>query len=242
MQLLLRLLLSFNLLLPTPLLQRAMFFGQNATTSGGGSAPVATTKTCSNDNAGATTLTCTWSTDPAIGEAIVCGVNGFTSGLTYSITDSNSNTYTAQGSQFMSTVSSMSIYMQNFYFLNLPTSIHTTTFNLTGGVGTFIFVLCDSATGVLTSGAADGQSTGSISSGTNLTLGSITTTAKDWVFCSTTSSGGSGISAGAGFTAGAVQASNEFAEYLVQGASGLISPTATLSTSDQGAGVCSAFK
>lgn len=203
-------------------------------------APIATTKTCAGDTAGSTSVSCTPSTSYAIGESIVCGVNSLTTALTYTVTDSNSDTFTAQGSQTTFNINGTNTYAQNFYFLNLTTSISAVTFNMSGS-GSFPSMMCQSATGVA-AGGADGQSTGSISSGTTLTSGSITTTAKDWLVCQGTTQGGITLSAGAGFTYSSHPNSNNGTEYLVQSSAGSITPTMTLDNSAFAGIVCSAFK
>lgn len=68
MQLLLRLLLSFNLLLPTPLLQRAMFFGQNTSTSGSGGPSYVFVNSASN---ACSAHTCTVTYSPTAGHEII---------------------------------------------------------------------------------------------------------------------------------------------------------------------------
>lgn len=63
-----------------------------------------TGKTCTNNSNSSSPVTCTWSTNPAIGETIHCWIVNYATGA-FSGTDNGStpNTYTANGSQYNGT-------------------------------------------------------------------------------------------------------------------------------------------
>src|SRR5208282_1366693 len=202
----------------------------------------ATTKTCAA-LAGSTPVTsepCTWSSNPASGEFVGCLVSGYVSGLTYSVTDSNSDAYSSYGSQYTWAVgSSTTAYVQVFYF-KLTTSISTTTFQLSGSGAAYAAIQCDTAAGVNAVGK-DGQSSATTSSGGVITAGSITPSITgDYLFCGAASQGSSTLSTGSGFTAGASPATNLFNEYQVLSSASSITPTMDISGGTYAGMVCSA--
>src|SRR5208282_4496837 len=91
-----------------------------------------TSKTClGTGGASAATISCTWSTNPAIGESVFCTAGDYSgSALTYSVTDSNSDTYSSTGSRFPYVASGNNVNVQLFWFPKLTVSISTTPFNL----------------------------------------------------------------------------------------------------------------
>lgn len=204
-------------------------------------------------NSTVTTIAGTWAgshATPATGAGIVCGVEGFTSGLTYSVVDNASptpDTYTAAGAQHSYNVGS-TIYKQNFYYTSISSGITTTTFNLSGAGSGFVVIQCLQATGVggIDTGATGGGNVSTDSaSGTTWTSSTITTTQPDWIVCHIAAEGGVGatLTAGTGFTAvGYSSAGNDLIEATVQSVAGAITPTATLSTSDPATGTCTAME
>jgi hypothetical protein len=204
-------------------------------------APVITPtgKTCAAINATASSVPCTWSSNPAAGETVVCGAYNFAgSPGTFSMTDSGSNSYTGETAH---TGIDTTSYMQIWY-INVPLtgSISTNTVSATG-TPSFLSITCNSYTGGAASSPTNGTCVGDSTSGLPVTCGtSITTTAADYIMC--IGHNGGTLTAGTGFTLAASAGANVSSEYLVQGSAGTITPTMSQLASGDITFVCGAFK
>jgi hypothetical protein len=200
-----------------------------------------TSKTCAAFVSGGTgnTETCTWSTAPAAGESVVCGVYNANSS-TLTMTDSASNTYTAYGTQF--TTANPTGYSLTFYTAPLAGSITTTTVNSTSG--DYLGLQCNSATHMASSSPTDGQGSVNVGATTLVSLGSpITTTMNgDLLFCSLWGQSGVTYSAGPGFALGSSTLFSSATEYQAQATAGAITPTMASNLNEAATFTCSAFK
>ena len=220
--------------------------GGTATLGGGGiSSGTWTTNTdsCaaqSGSGSGVTTESCTWSVAPTSGMSVFCSVVQFSASvLTFTVTDSNSDSYTAVGSQVTQGGGTDNV-QQVFWFPKLTNTITTSTFNLSGAGGGYPSITCNAATDSGASPAIDGsQCSGSnVSSWTSACSSALTPTATDYVFGASAVASGTQTS-GSGFTLGAASATYIANEY------GLFSTTVTPSmggNSSQGSFIGVAFK
>jgi hypothetical protein len=131
--------------------------------------------------------------------------------------------------------------MQFFYLAANPGG-DTSTQIVYSVPGAYPILLCDSVTGMtgpdtgVSCAGGYAASTGAVSCGT-----SMVTTSADYVFCVGVGYPAT-LSAGAGFTLGAIPYSWEASEYLVQGSPGTLTPTIVNGTSAYVDIDCVAFK
>lgn len=208
-----------------------------------GSGIVVTGKTCANVVGGpVASVTCTWSSNPSAGETIHCAVSNYSNsygGGGVSDNASPSNTYSQNGSTYAGTGISDGQYalFDSFGITNSPS---TTTLNI-GFNSTFPGIGCFSTTGG--TGAVDGAlGTYSQASGTTLTAAVVPTGSADISECGVFTSGGSTITAGAGYTLVATLGANESSEYKILSTSGSQNATATVSPSSAGDMICGTYK
>jgi hypothetical protein len=204
---------------------------------------IVTSKTCVANGSGLS-VSCTWSANPAAGESIFCGLVNINTLSGAAVTDSNNDSYSGAGSPYNFTVPGVSWWIQIFYFTNLPTSISTTTFSIpTSSASANMY--CNSATGVKATGALDGSiCTGKITSaGSTVSCSSaLSTSAADLIVALGGTAGGVSLSLGSGFTLGATTNNQQETEYLVQSASGSVTPSFGVSPSADAGMVGAAFK
>jgi hypothetical protein len=191
------------------------------TAAASGSSIVVTAHTCHGQGAGAVTAyPCSWNTAPVSGETSVGGVVAYSSGETYSVTDTNSATYTANGSQFNRDSVS---WTQGFYRVN-NASPPQTIFNLTPAAG-YPGLMFIGTTGL--AGTPDGSC--SVQIGSSVSTWScdspIVTTHADLIFCTVILPATGTFSTGTGFTLGPAAGTNVGTQYLVQSSSGSITPS-----------------
>jgi hypothetical protein len=254
-----RLFIALALLsLPIQIMQQVV--GTMAAPTGGGSAPTASVLGCVNSPANAASITCTVfsnttglaATAPT-GSTIWCAVNNFTSGLTYTITDSASDIYTSEYAQFSFSIGSTSFF-QTFYTLAATSGVTTVTLsNVAATTMTFPSITCLTATGVTARDVTPYVTPANMhhgATGTTLSVGPFTTTGSDWIPCVGYGTGGTTLSKAASFSYGinsqvspwvTFTGSNTVGQYFVQSSAGAITPTITASTSVAVEGMCGAF-
>ncbi len=162
--------------------------------------PTATGKYCTNLDASANPITCTWSANPAAGEHIACIVFDYQSGSSsFSMTDSASNTYAANGAAVAGLRVAAQAKRRNFATFNIPGSISTTSVS-NGGSPLFMGLFCFSYTGGV--GAVDGAVGSDSSTSVSTSSASFTTVATNTIaFCLVDVSSGTTVnSAGSGWT------------------------------------------
>lgn len=179
--------------------------------------------TCSNvGTSTGTSVTCTWSTAPSVGQTIHWGVYTFSAPSTFTVTDSSGNTCTANGAQYSGT-SFGTITYQLFDCFVIAGSPTTSTFTLSGS-GSFPVISGYSTTGGV--GAVDGTpGTASVTSSTTISATINPTGSTDLSNCIVASGGGSTIGAGSGYALINTVNTNNTGEYKILTASG--SQTAT---------------
>lgn len=242
--------LVWLLLCATAFAQGGMVPGPGTPHSSGGSPITVTGKTCAHMNS-FSNPTCTWSTNPAIGESIHCIVVNFNNGsdTPFSVTDNAStpNTYTANGSNFLDNTNTVGDY-QLFDSFAITHSPSTTSFSITGGGNNGTGLSCFSTTGG--TGAADGsvvhtsQPTGSTSISVNVNP----TGSTDLSECmGGTALAASTFTAGSGYTLiGGILTFGNFNvedEYKILSASGSQAAAITYSSSSAAAAIiCGTYK
>jgi hypothetical protein len=195
--------------------------------------------------------TCTWSTNPSVGESIHCIVVNSNDGsdTPFSVTDNAStpNTYTANGSNFLDNVDTTSNFQLFDSFL-ITHSPSTTTFSITGAGNNGTALSCFSTTGGVP--AVDGsvvhvaQGTGSTSISVNVNP----TGSTDLSECmGGTASAASTFTAGTGYTLiGGILTFgnfNEEVEYQILSSSGSQAAAITYSSSSANAAIiCGTYK
>jgi hypothetical protein len=163
-----------------------------------------------------------------------------TSGALSGVTDSNSDNFTLIGSEI--NLNSGTYYARFAWFPKLTTTISTVTANFSSGVGfpvLYVSVADDSGA----SPAVDGTPCSNyVFTATSAPCSSaLTLAATDYVFAeANTTSGGTTLSAGSGFTLGPAQSSNASAEYGLF--SGSVTPSFTMSPADSSGIEGAAFK
>jgi hypothetical protein len=158
-------------------------------------------KTCGNNQGGSTT-SCTWSTAVTTGQSQFCWAIAFATGVTFAVTDSDSESFTAIGTPLTLPVGTGTAQM--FWFKSAATSITSVTLTPTPS-GNFPVIMCNSATDSGASPAFDGSvCSGSGSTNPFSCSGALALAAQDYVMegCYST---GSGIGAGSGFTQGSLE-------------------------------------
>ena len=244
-----------------PTVQHAVFMGQNTILAS--LAPTPSVFGCALGSGSGVTLACTpysnttgnTATIPA-GSTLWCAINTFTSGLTYSITDSASDTFTAEYPSFSASIGSTGFF-QSFYTLSTASGVTSITLsNTTATSMSFPSIICLSATGVTGQDSAPyttgpGTNMHKVATGTTISVGPFTTTAADWIPCAGFGTGGNTLSSGSGFSYGTNPSvapwntfigSNAVSEYIIQGAAGAITPTITVSASSATEVLCGALK
>jgi len=166
----------------------------------GGSGDTYTGKSCVNNVSGSTNpVTCTWSSSPASGENVYCGVQNSGGGTGEAVTDSAANSYTFVGGGMHDVSGGGGPFVGIFYFAN-PGAITTTSFSTSGS--TRISIACLAFTSA-DSTPADGSSTTNRTTGTSAST-TVSPAASSGVLFAVimTSNDDSGITltAGSGFT------------------------------------------
>lgn len=191
--------------------------------------------------AGATAV-CTWSANPSVGETIHCtGADFGGTSNAFSFTDNagTPNTYTNNGSRYRGT--GIGGDYQFFDTGAISNSPSTTTVSRTGAL--FMGLGCFSTTGGLsTADGAVGTFSQNVGVGATLTATIVPTGSADIAECFGTSTGGTNIHPGTGYTAISTIASNEMVIYKLLSASGSQSATMTLEGSFAADMICSTYK
>ena len=156
--------------------QTYAFPGPNSAYShGSGSQPAATGKTCYAQQS-SSPITCSWSSAITSGETAACWVTNLATTSSYSLSDSGSNPYTANGG-----IQTGYGFWPQFFYTHAAAGATTTTASLAGSIN-FFTIYCTSYTGG--TGAPDGSVgyTGN-TSGANNAVSITTSTAYSLEIC-----------------------------------------------------------